>query len=124
MKGEEVSGDEGEGGSSNGGGGGGGFDGCEEVEIGEEKDEDLAYCLTELEPCMHHIDDPVIKVAAGYAHSTFLTHSGILYTTGCGVSGQLARFEVMGDDAGAAGAAGDAGDGGDAGMLGRKLEYT
>jgi hypothetical protein len=41
----------------------------------------LAYCLTELEPCMDHTDDPIVKVAAGYAHSTFLTQSGILYTT-------------------------------------------
>ena len=60
-----------------------------------EEEDDLAYCLTEIEPCMDNDDDPIVRAAAGYAHSTFLTHSGILYTTGCGVSGQLARFDVM-----------------------------
>ena len=35
--------------------------------------------------------DPVVKAAAGYAHSAFLTRSGRLYTSGCGVSGQLAQ---------------------------------
>jgi hypothetical protein len=49
-----------------------------EGEEGEEE-EGLAYCLTELEACMDHVDDPIRKVAAGYAHSTFLTASGILY---------------------------------------------
>ena len=128
--------------------GGGGGGGVREYDGGrmEEEEEDLAYCLTEIEPCMDHEDDPVVRVAAGYAHSTFLTRAGLLYTAvrwgcfvllvllvccvffscfcflyvftecfvssssflfssdllfrvqGCGVSGQLARFEIMADD--------------------------
>ena len=62
--------------------GGGGGGGVREYDGGrmEEEEEDLAYCLTEIEPCMDHEDDPVVRVAAGYAHSTFLTRAGLLYT--------------------------------------------
>lgn len=56
-------------------------------------DEELAYSLKERERPVVSSDDPVRKAVAGYAHSAFLTSSGTLYTSGCGVSGQLARFE-------------------------------
>ena len=61
-------------------------------------DEELAYSLKERECPVMFSEDPVRKVAAGYAHSAFLTSSGTLYTSGCGVSGQLARFENIKPD--------------------------
>ena len=56
-------------------------------------DGEVTYSLKERERPLTQYDDPIRKAAAGYAHSAFLTSSGTLYTCGCGVSGQLARFE-------------------------------
>jgi hypothetical protein len=44
----------------------------ERVGEGEgEEEEGLAYCLTELEACMDHVDDPIRKVAAGCVYFFF-----------------------------------------------------
>ena len=60
-----------------------------------DRDENLAYSLKERERPVFPSDNPIRKAVAGYAHSAFLTSSGMLYTCGCGVSGQLARFESI-----------------------------
>ena len=39
--------------------------------------------------------EAVIKIASGNNHFVFLTHSGRLYTCGCGESGQLGRLAEM-----------------------------
>jgi len=48
-----------------------GVERVERVEGEGEEEEGLAYCLTELEACMDHVDDPIRKVAAGCVYFFF-----------------------------------------------------
>ena len=40
----------------------------------------------------------IVKVAAGYAHSSFLDSFGNVFTCGCGASGQLGRTEEIDEE--------------------------
>ena len=52
-----------------------------------------AYALAEREP---PLDIRITKVAAGYAHSVFLSNTGHVYVCGSGESGQLGLMKPDG----------------------------